>query len=80
MILGVAFLMCLVTGVLAQYAFSVGLNLIESGRAAIYGATEPIVGTLIGILVFHEESNLLKLAGIAMVIAAILLMGKESES
>lgn len=77
MILLVAFLMCIVTAVLAQYFFSVGLRLIESGKAAIYGATEPIVGSLVGILIFHEESNFMKIAGIIMVIAAILLIGKS---
>ena len=77
MIPAVAFLMCLVTAVLAQYFFSVGLGLIESGKAAIYGATEPIVGSLVGILIFHEESNFMKIAGIIMVIAAILLIGKS---
>ncbi len=77
MILAVAFLMCLVTAVLAQYFFSVGLKLIESGKAAIYGATEPIVGSLVGIFIFHEESNLMKIIGIIMVIAAILIIGKS---
>ncbi len=77
MILLVAFLMCIVTAVLAQYFFSVGLGLIESGKAAIYGATEPIVGSLVGILIFHEESNFMKITGIIMVIAAILLIGKS---
>ena len=77
MVLIVAFIMCLVTGVVAQYVFTVGLGLIESGKAAIYGAAEPVVGTLVGILLFHEESNLLKMIGIAMVIAAILIIGKN---
>ena len=77
MIIGVAFLMSLVTGVIAQYVFSAGLKLIESGKAAIYGATEPIVGSLVGILIFHEESGLMKIAGIAMVITAILLIGRD---
>ena len=66
MILLVAFLMCIVTAVLAQYFFSVGLGLIESGK-----------GSLVGILIFHEESNFMKIAGIIMVIAAILLIGKN---
>lgn len=77
-ILPVIVLMCLVTAVLAQFFFSVGLRLIESGKAAIYGASEPIVGTLVGIFVFHEESNFLKIAGIVMVIAAILIIGKDN--
>ena len=77
MTLVVAFIMCLVTGIIAQYVFSKGLSCIESGKAAIYGATEPIVGTLVGILIFHEESNLMKMIGIAMVIAAIVIIGRE---
>lgn len=72
-----AFLMCLVTAVIPQYAFSMGLQRIESGKASIYGAAEPIVGTLIGIFIFHEESNLLKILGIIMVIAAIFLIGRD---
>ena len=78
MVPAVALLMSLVTCVMAQYFFSMGLYLIESGKAAIYGAAEPVVGTLVGILLLHEESNFLKIAGIVMVIAAILLIGKSN--
>lgn len=78
-ILLVTFIMCLTTGVLAQFVFSKGLRYIESGRAAIYAASEPIVGTLVGILIFHEETGLLKLSGIVMVITAILLMGTDEQ-
>ena len=35
-----------------------------------------LVFTLI-ILIFHEESNFMKIAGIVMVVAAILLIGKS---
>lgn len=73
----VTLIMSLVTGVIAQYVFSKGLKMVESGKAAIYGASEPIVGTLVGILIFHEESGLLKITGIAMVIAAILIIGND---
>ena len=76
-VLAVAFLMCLVTAVLAQYSFSLGLQRIESGKASIYGATEPVVGTLIGIFIFHEESNFSKILGVAMVIAAIFLIARN---
>lgn len=79
MTLIVALILSLVTGVTAQYAFSEGLNRIESGKAAIYGATEPVVGALVGILIFHEESNFMKIAGIAMVVAAIVIIGKSEE-
>ncbi|MBE6018753.1 MAG: hypothetical protein E7230_00215 [Clostridiales bacterium] len=80
MIIAVAFIMCLVTGVLAQFVFSKGLGLIESGKAAIYGASEPIVGALVGIFVFREESNFLKILGIVLVIAAILIINSDKTS
>ena len=76
-ILPVIILMSLVTAVFAQFFFSVGLRMIESGKAAIYGASEPIVGALVGIFIFHEESNFMKIAGIVMVIAAIILIGRD---
>lgn len=79
-ILGAAFLMSLVTGVMAQFFFTIGLDHIESGKAAIYGATEPVVGCLVGIFLFHEESNLLKIIGIIMVVFAIILIGKENSA
>ena len=79
-ILPVAFLMCLVTAVMAQFVFSMGLQRIESGKASIYAASEPIVGTLVGLFVFHEESNILKILGIAMVIAAIFIIAKDDAS
>ena len=69
--------MCLVTGASAQFFFSLGLKLIESGKAAIYGASEPIMGALVGIFIFHEESGLMKITGIIMVIAAILIIGMD---
>lgn len=76
--LPVIILMSLVTAVFAQFFFSVGLRMIESGKAAIYGASEPIVGALVGIFIFHEESNLMKIVGIVMVIAAILIIGQDN--
>lgn len=76
-LLAVALVMGIVTGVGAQYLFAAGLDITESGKAAIYGAAEPIVGTLIGIFLFHEESNFLKIAGIAMVIAAMIIIGRS---
>ena len=61
MILIVAFLMCLVTAVLAQYFFSVGLRLIESGKAAIYGA---IAGFSDPLLFVFSSLAIIPLAGV----------------
>ncbi len=46
----------------------------EAGRAAILVAVEPLVGALIGILVFREDHGPLKLLGILLILAAVVLL------
>ena len=45
----------------------------------VVGQAEAVVVLLVGegIFIFHEESNLMKIIGIIMVIAAILIIGKS---
>lgn len=59
------------------FLFNYGLQRIEAGKAAILVAVEPVVGVIIGMIVFHESHEVLKLAGIVMVIAAILLVSLD---
>ena len=51
-----------------------GLRHTETGRAAILSTAEPMVAALLGVLVYHESVTLYKLAGIAAILAAVLLM------
>lgn len=51
-----------------------GLRHTETGRAAILSTAEPMVAALLGVLVYHELVTLYKLAGIAAILAAVLLM------
>jgi len=56
-----------------------GLGGIETGKAAILVAIEPVVSMIIGVLVYHESSGFFKLFGLAMVLAAIILMNLNLE-
>ena len=51
-----------------------GLRHTETGRAAILSTAEPMVAALLGVRVYHESGTLYKLAGIAAILAAVLLM------
>ena len=42
--------------------------------AAILVAVEPLGGAVIGMTVFHESHDLLKLIGIALILGAIILL------
>ncbi|MDO4890477.1 MAG: DMT family transporter [Coriobacteriaceae bacterium] len=54
--------------------YTIGLRGMETGRAAILATVEPLVGAIIGIFVFAESTDLAKLAGMALILAAVLVL------
>ncbi len=60
--------------VLPYFFYTWGLKRMDSGKASILVAVEPLVGAVIGMTVFSESRSPAKLAGIALVLAAIVLM------
>lgn len=72
LILGV--LLGLVTAALPYVLYTAGLSKIESGRASVIASVEPVVATIVGAAVFDEKLTLQGFAGIALVIAAVILM------
>ena len=54
-----------------------GLAGIETGRAAILAAVEPVVGMLIGVFVFNEGMTLVKFIGMALILTSIVMLSKE---
>lgn len=60
------------------YAFyTYGLSGLENGKAAIFVTVEPLVGSLVGIFLFKENVTVLKIGGIAIMLAAIILLGRD---
>ena len=71
----------LVTAVIPFLAYTLGLRTVEAGRAGILATIEPLVATLVGIIVFSEPVTLLSGLGIVLILAAmILLNGKKISS
>jgi len=73
---------CVLAGVitcfLPYFLYIYGLNGMENGRAAVIASIEPVVATLVGILIFGEAISFFGLLGIALVLTAIALMsGKK---
>lgn len=69
--------------VLPYIFYTYGLSGLETGKAAILVTVEPLVGTLVGFLLWHEEVSVLKIAGIIMIFVAVILCGlpaKKSEN
>ena len=60
--------------VLPYYFYTWGLQRMESGKAAILVAVEPMVGAVVGMTVFHESRSAVKLVGVACILTAIVLL------
>ena len=66
--------MGLVTAFAAYLLYTWGLERIESSRAAILASVEPVVAALVGVFWFHETVSLPVLAGIILVLGAIVVL------
>ena len=70
-----------VTAFLAFGLYTKGLEGMESSKAGILASTEPVVGTLFGVFVFHEPLTLPGIAGILLVLGGIVVLsGKKRET
>ena len=70
-------LTALVTAVIPFLSYTLGLRTVEASRAGILATIEPMVATLIGILVFAEPLTLLSGLGILLILAAVVLLNRK---
>ena len=69
----------IVTTVFPYIVYNFGLTAVENGKAAIAASVEPVVATLIGVFIFRETMTAGNLAGIFMVLAAIVLANRREK-
>jgi len=69
--------MAICTTVAPYLLYTGGLQRVESSRAAIIASVEPVGATMIGAVVFGERLSAQGLAGVAMVIASVAMLGRE---
>ncbi len=70
-------LTALATAVVPFLAYTLGLRSVEASKAGILATVEPLVATLIGILVFAEPITLLSGLGIILILAAVILLNRK---
>lgn len=59
---------------LAYYLYTMGLSMVESGRASIAATVEPLVATLLGVFVFNDVLTAFQVVGMLLVLAAVVLI------
>lgn len=61
--------------VLPYIFYTYGLSGLETGKAAILVTVEPLVGTLVGFLLWGEPVSVVKILGIVLIFASIIILG-----
>lgn len=67
----------LVTAIIPFLLYTLGLEQVEASRAAIFATIEPMVATLIGVVVFHEYLTVMSVLGILCILGAIILLNSH---
>ena len=68
------FLTALITAVIPFLSYTLGLESVEASKAGIIATIEPMVATLIGIIVFAEKLTIMSGAGILLILAAVVIL------
>ena len=63
-----------VTAVIPYLLYTIGLKHVEPSRAAILATTEPMMATVLGVIVYGEAMSLASAAGILGILAAIIVL------
>lgn len=66
--------------ILPYFLYTWGLARMESARAAITVAVEPLVGAVIGMTFYHENSSPARLIGIALILSALVVLNVKKPS
>ncbi|MCR5688492.1 MAG: DMT family transporter [Lachnospiraceae bacterium] len=69
-------LTALVTAVIPFLAYTLGLGTVEASRAGILATVEPMVATIIGMIVFSEPLTVASGAGIVLILSAVIILNK----
>jgi drug/metabolite transporter, DME family len=64
----------LIPTVLAYFLYTWGLERTESSKAAVIATVEPIVATVLGVVLYHEELTMSQIAGSLFILASVIVV------
>lgn len=72
------FLLALLCTLISDLTLVYAIKLVGSTVTSVLGSMEPVVAVLVGVLVFHEHFDWLSLAGILLILFAVIMVIKIS--
>lgn len=75
------FLLGVFLSFLPYFLYTIGLKYIEPGKASIMASVEPMVATMCGIFVYHEELTVMNAMGILLIFLSVIVVnvGEKEE-
>ena len=67
----------LVSTVLPYFVYTWGLQYVENGTASILASIEPVVATIIGVVLFGENLSRMEMMGILLVLSSIVICNRR---
>lgn len=69
---------CILTGIITCFVpyllYTYSLTGLENGKASVIASIEPVVASMVGIMVFHEKMDIFSAAGVVLVLSAVVLL------
>lgn len=75
-----ALIWIVMTTVLAYILYTMGLQYMETGKASVISSIEPVVASMLGVVLYHETIRWYGLAGMVLVIGAIALINQKEKT
>ncbi|SET92833.1 Threonine/homoserine efflux transporter RhtA [Salinibacillus kushneri] len=64
---------------LAYIIYTIGLKDVEASKAAIFSTIEPVVATIIGVILFNEAFSFIQALGMVCIITSVIILEKWPE-
>lgn len=77
--LSALFWICMTT-VFAYILYTMGLQYMETGKASVISSIEPVVASVLGVVLYKETIRWYGIAGIILVIGAIILINQKEKN
>lgn len=78
-ILGWGAVLALVVTVLPYLVYTIGLRTVEPGKASVMATVEPVIATLVGVIIFSEQLSASGVIGIILVAASLVMLNIKTE-
>lgn len=78
-VMGWGAVLALVVTVLPYLVYTIGLKTVEAGKASVMATIEPVVATLVGVIVFAEPLSASGIIGIVLVAFSLAMLNIKTE-